>query len=242
MRRLLLLILMCILAGGCTNNENETKTEVQKEETEDTAVNTEEKSDETILSEPTKEEVLAMRETVLEGMSQDDIERMKTAVIAANLRLESGFLNSNLERRLSDPGAAVWNYLEQTGEIIADYGIDIEIRKRKDELGLTERELEQQYGVIIWGNNAYDAERIIGVLEEIKETIYNEDLICDFNRMIENVQKAKDTHDGQYIIETYHILHDMDYYLFRYGLEDVGVFVEDRSTLKLYYGELTCYQ
>lgn len=188
MRRLLLLILMCILAGGCTNNENETKTEVQKEETEDTAVNTEEKSDETILSEPTKEEVLAMRETVLEGMSQDDIERMKTAVIAANLRLESG------------------------------------------------------YGVIIWGNNEYDAERIIEVLEEIKETIYNEDLICDFNRMIENVQKAKDTHDGQYIIETYHILHDMDYYLFRYGLEDVGVFVEDRSTLKLYYGELTCYQ
>ena len=60
--------------------------------------------------------------------------------------------------------------------------------------------------------------------------------------MAEYVQKAKETHDVNYILNIYRILHDMDYYLLRYGPEDVGPYVEDTSTIDIYYGILEDYK
>ena len=48
--------------------------------------------------------------------------------------------------------------------------------------------------------------------------------------------------DVEYIIQIYRIVHDMEYFLFRYGIEDVGRYVDDISTTSKYYGVLTVYE
>lgn len=60
--------------------------------------------------------------------------------------------------------------------------------------------------------------------------------------MRESVKQAKETHDVNEVINIYHILHDMDYYLLRYGPEDVGQYVSDTSTINKYYGALKIYE
>lgn len=66
---------------------------------------------------PSKEEVLAMRELVLEGMSDEEKERLTENVKIANLRMESAYLNDRLFDRLSDKENLYWNYFDQKGEI-----------------------------------------------------------------------------------------------------------------------------
>ena len=56
------------------------------------------------------------------------------------------------------------------------------------------------------------------------------------------MRQAKNTHDVQYIIDIYHIAHDMDYYLLRYGPEDMAGYVQDMSTINTYYGALEVYE
>ena len=59
---------------------------------------------------------------------------------------------------------------------------------------------------------------------------------------MELVQKARDTHDVKYLRQMYYILHDMDYFLLRYGMEALGPGVQDKSTLAKYYGVLEVYK
>ena len=49
-------------------------------------------------------DVLAARERALEGMSPEQIERLSEVIIAANLRLESGYLYDDMFGKLEDPG------------------------------------------------------------------------------------------------------------------------------------------
>ena len=51
---------------------------------------------------PTKEEVLAMRALVLEGMSEKEIERLTENIKIANNKMENGYLYDNLFGRLED--------------------------------------------------------------------------------------------------------------------------------------------
>ena len=39
----------------------------------------------------------------------------------------------------------------------------------------------------------------------------------------------------------YKALHDMDYFLLRYGIEDVGKYTRDDSVVSKYYGVLSVY-
>ena len=57
-----------------------------------------------------------------------------------------------------------------------------------------------------------------------------------------NTQMAKNTHDVAYAEAIYKILHDMDYFLLRYGPEDVAGYTMDDSTVCKYYGVLHVYQ
>ncbi len=242
-RFIVIFLIVCAAVSGCQKKTDGEITEKKKDQAENIVVNT--KGDQKQTNEvepPSKEEVLAMREIVQEGMKKEDIKRMREAVTAANLALEHGFFYQNLEERLADPGDAVWNYLHETGEIVEGYAFDEDVWDKKEEEGLTEREYEQKYGDKVYNTNQYDADRILRVLAEIKSTIRNEDLVCDFGRIIADVKEAKESHDAKCIMEIYRILHDMDYYLLRYGQEDVSAGVKDLSTLKLYYGELTCYK
>lgn len=43
------------------------------------------------------------------------------------------------------------------------------------------------------------------------------------------------------IKQIYFILHDMDYFLLRYGIEDIGKKVTDMSAVSTYYGVLEIY-
>ena len=61
--------------------------------------------------------VLAARERALEGMTEEQVQRLKEAVMAANLDWEHRYLDSNIFGRLEDPDDLEWNRFEQTGEI-----------------------------------------------------------------------------------------------------------------------------
>lgn len=194
------------------------------------------------LQRPDRETVLAVRSAALEGMDSKDIERIRTIVKTANLRLEGAFMNRNLEAVLSDPDSHEWTYFHETGEIITGYAYEQEIWDQRDQLGLTDEELEQQYGQPVYADNDYDAEGMIQLLSELQLTIHNEKFKKNFENMAEFVQKAEETHDVEYVIDIYHLLHDMDYYLLRYGPEDVGKYVQDTSTIDQYYGVLEDYK
>lgn len=45
----------------------------------------------------------------------------------------------------------------------------------------------------------------------------------------------------QYANELYKVLHDLDYFLLRYGIEDVGQYTADAGTVGTYYGVLAVY-
>lgn len=49
------------------------------------------------------------------------------------------------------------------------------------------------------------------------------------------------THRMEIVNDIYKKLHDLDYFLLRYGPKDVAKYVEDDSTVSKYYGTLPFY-
>lgn len=247
LKKIVLLIGICLLLIGCafskvskfreTMNANENKNKSDSHIDRKTA-----KCVDAEMQTPKNSVVIATRQVALEGMNPDDINRLKNIIKSANLSLEYLYINSLLEYRFSDPQSYYWRYLEQTGEFIQDYLYFEGMEEQGKALGLSKEEIEQQFGEPIYANNEYDAERIIQLLQELQNTIHNETFKQNFINMAEYVQKAKETHDVNYILNIYRILHDMDYYLLRYGPEDVGPYVEDTSTIDIYYGILEDYK
>lgn len=90
--------------------------------------------------------------------------------------------------------------------------------------------------------NPYNGEDFVDLMEELKAAIDHHELRTDFERMISDMENAMDTHDVVYMQDIYYTLHDMDYFLFRYGPE-VGMYsIRDRSTISKYYGILNIYR
>jgi len=58
---------------------------------------------------------------------------------------------------------------------------------------------------------------------------------------IEETKLAMETHEMEHANNIYKVLHDMDYFLLRYGIEDVGVYTLDDSIVSKYYGVLNVY-
>ena len=189
---------------------------------------------------PSKEMVLYMRSAATEGMSEEEIIRITENIKVANHAMEEGYLYDRLFERLEDPEDLYWNYVDQKGEIqigwaLADNPYDAGS-------GLTFQEFEEKYGQPVITYNRFDADNFIDLMTEMKDSLKSGLLKSDFDNLIHYVQMAKDTHDVDYMIKVYHILHDMDYFLFRYGIEDVGIYVRDDSTISKYYGVLNIYE
>lgn len=164
---------------------------------------------------PTEEQVLAAREKALEGMSDAQIKKLKETVKTANLCLEQEYMYNDLFGRLEDPESLYWNYFHQTGEIkIAPNAI---------------------------AYNRYDAEKFINLMEGHKEDVRNEDLIGEIQYIIDQTALARDTHVMEHVNNIYKKLHDLDYFLLRYGPADVGPYVKDNSTVTKYYGTLGAF-
>ncbi|MCM1091007.1 MAG: hypothetical protein NC092_08310 [Butyrivibrio sp.] len=170
---------------------------------------------------PTKEQVLAAREIVLDGMTAEQIDRLTENIKIANSRMEQAYLYDNIFGKLEDENSLYWNYFDQKGDIQIDWTYD---------------------GAPVVVYNRFDADNFIDLMAEMQESVQNEDLREDLQQLIDETALAKETHDMEHANNIYKILHDMDYYLLRYGLEDVGIYVKDASTLSKYYGVLTGWQ
>ena len=59
---------------------------------------------------------------------------------------------------------------------------------------------------------------------------------------MDQTEQAKETHRMEIVNDIYKKLHDLDYFLLRYGPKDVAKYVEDDSTVSKYYGTLPFYQ
>ena len=230
---LLCILLLSIFLFGCSANDESNKQQTEyaeinqeiQDESEsimpdntETVEKSEAETDEQSESEPavpTKEEVLAMRERVLEGMSEEEIARLTENIKVANQRMEKAYLYDNIFGKLEDKESLYWNYFDNKGEI---------------QISPTETVY-----------NRFNAENFINLLEEMKETVQNEGLQDDLQQIIDQTALAAETHEMEYANNIYKLLHDMDYYLLRYGPEDVGKYTRDGSVAAKYYGVLNVY-
>ena len=193
---------------------------------------------------PTEDEVLAARQQATAGMSQQQIKRMTEVIKAANLWLEHQYMYNNLFDRLSDPDDLYWNYFHQTGEIQIDWAIDGSIDKDaicKRE-NLSSEEFYEQYGTPVVTTNRYNADDVISLLSEIDSTVHNENLKAELLYLMDQIEQAKESHSMEIVNEIYKKIHDLDYFLLRYGPIDVAKYVEDDTTVSKYYGTLSFYR
>nr|MBQ8253400.1 hypothetical protein [Lachnospiraceae bacterium] len=89
--------------------------------------------------------------------------------------------------------------------------------------------------------NYFDANNFIELLNDMKSSIENTDLQNDIQYIIDETKLAQETHDAVHANNIYKTLHDMDYFLLRYGIEDVGKYTKDTSVVSKYYGVLSVY-
>lgn len=191
---------------------------------------------------PAKEAVLAAQEAALEGMEQAG--RLAEAVKTANLWLEQGYLYDNLFGKLEDPDSLYWNYFDRTGEIqigwAYDGGLDMEAVCAKE--GLTEDEFYGKYASPVSVENRYAADDFISLMEELEASAQNEDLKAELRYLAEEMELAKG-HEMEHVNNVYKKLHDLDYFLLRYGPEVFDSYKSDydTSTVCKYYGTLSFY-
>lgn len=193
---------------------------------------------------PAREEALAMRELVLEGMSEEERERLTENIKVANQRMEAAYLEDDLFGKLSDKESLYWNYYDQSGDIQIGWAYDGSIAEMKELMeseGLTTEQLTEKYGEPVMVYNRFDAENFVELIKEMQETVHNELLAADLQQLIDLTELAAKTHEMEYASETYKVLHDMDYFLFRYGPEDVGKYTQDAGVASRYYGVLKVY-
>ncbi len=246
-------ILMIILViTGCGQKDAEGEIEIPKvtvleerETTESPKVDiqdneTKKNRPEEILN-PSKDEVLSKRAQVLDGMSDEEVNYMNQVIKDINIKLEQAIMWDNCLVRLSDPEDMLWNLLSDTGEVQIGWAYEEEALKIKKNTELSEDEFNKQYGTEVMQYNAYTAEDFIACMEKLRESTNYEDFKKDFDQLIDNMQKAEETHNVEYIETIYKIVHDMDYFLLRYGPEDVGKYTKDSSTVDKYYGVLNVY-
>lgn len=210
------------------------------------AVQEETESDKSIRAEtasPTKEDVLCARELALAGMTQVQIEKLAETIKAANLCLEQEYMYNNIFGKLEDPNSFYWNYFHQTGEIQIAWAIDEDLDKDaiSEQENLTEAEFYAKYGTAVVATNHYDADAFISLLNTLKADVQNSDLKADLQYIMDETALAKETHIVEHLNNVYKKLHDLDYFLLRYGPEDVGKYVKDDSTVSKYYGTLLFY-
>lgn len=247
--------IICFSIVGCSQKKENTinvpeESTIQQDtmtesESENAIADTTATNDDTEIQVPSKEEVLAMRELVLEGMTDEETERLTENIKVANLQLESAYLNDNIFEKLSDKDSLYWNYFDQKGDIQIGWSYDgnySDIKKVIDEEGITKNEFYEKYGEPVIQYNRFDADNFIDLIEDMQKSVQNELLVADLQQLIDLTSLAAETHEMEYANEIYQILHDLDYFLLRYGIEDVGKYTIDKSIVSTYYGVLEVYK
>lgn len=245
----LIVIIVCFTTSACSKTEyiEEIPQQVimtesaKKEPVEEEPIETDSV---TQICAPSKEEVFAMRDLVLEGMSDEEIERLTENIKVANLRLESAYMNDNIFDKLSDKDSLYWNYFEQKGDIQIGWSYDgsySDMKAIMEEEAISQKEFYEKYGEPVMEYNRFDAANFIALIQDMQKSVHNDMLITDLQQLIDLTNLAKETHEMEYANRIYKILHDMDYFLLRYGIEDVGKYTKDGSMAATYYGVLAVY-
>lgn len=217
-----------------TTNMNDTTQTLENEETQ--------MVEKTVA--PTKEEVLEMRSLVLEGMSKEEIDRLTENIKVANLKMENAYMYDNIFGKLEDKNHLYWNYFDKKGDIQIGWEYDgtySTIKEICEKESLTIDEFYEKYGTPLIVYNRFDANNFIELLDDMKSSIQNEDLQNDIQYIIDETRLAQETHNVEHANNIYKALHDMDYFLLRYGIEDVGKYTRDDSIVSKYYGVLSIY-
>ena len=172
------------------------------------------------------------------------MDRLTEAVKTANLWLEQIYLYDDLFGKLEDPDSLYWNYFDQSGEIqIAwayDGNLDMDAVCVRE--GLTEVEFYSRYGTAVSAVSDYTADDFIALMEELEASAQNEGLKAELRELAAEMELAKG-HEMERVNNVYKKLHDLDYFLLRYGPEVLdGYGAEyDKSTVSKYYGTLPFY-
>ena len=205
---------------------------------------------------PTKGEVLAARKKALEGMTQEQIDRLTQVITSQNQWWESEYLN-NILTRLDDRSDLAWNYFEETGDI--DVGTSTaysppegvkgdDILAVMDREGITWEEYCEKYGTVepgvIGGYSKYSVDEIVSMLGQLRDSVKNQELRTDLAYLANQILWARETHRMIYVSNMFKLLHDMDYYLLRYGPADqpsTDPYYGIPSVVSNYYGMLTVF-
>ncbi len=193
---------------------------------------------------PTEEQVLAAREKALAGLSGEQAGRLKTVIREANEWWEYRYLYDNIFARLEDPNDLTWNYFDQKGDDVQvgwahDAGLDrVAVCKAEK---ITSDAFYEKYGTPVSTDIDYNAYDFIGVLDELIAAAQDEDLRADLQYLADEMKLAADGHSMFHANNAYKMLHDLDYFLLRYGPKDTG-WMRDRSTVSKYYGMLSVYE
>lgn len=192
---------------------------------------------------PSKEEVLAMREKVLKGMSEEEVKRFTELVQVENQNREYGYLENNKFWNYRDPESSYWKLYTESGRVQLGWGIPCDAPGFDPEGELTEEEYYEMYGTpfVEYVEVPY-AEKFYNRLTEFRSLVKTDLLDADFDTLEKYMELAVETHDVNYLYQIYFMLHDMDYFLLRYGPEDVGKYTYDDSTVSKYYGVLHIYE
>lgn len=145
---------------------------------------------------------------------------------------------------MADPNALAWDCLHKTGEVQIGWGYDGRIDKDQvmDEEKLTEDQFYEKYGEKVITNNHVTAEDFARELEGFRDSAVSPDLRKDLQTMSELIRLAAETHFVGHLVELSHYLHDMDYFLLSYRLDQQLPYMMDPSTAAKYYGVLSVYQ
>lgn len=192
---------------------------------------------------PTKTDVLNARALTLEGMAPEQVEKLTTVVREANMWWEHNYLYLDIFGLLADPNSLYWNLFDQTGSVQIGWQIpgNLDMATVCEEENLTENEFYAKYGIEFLVHHEHDANDFVAILDELIATVQNEDLKTDLQYVRDEAWLAKENHSMEHANNEYKALHDLDYFLLRYGPVDVGQYVTDDSTVSKYYGTLSIY-
>ncbi len=192
---------------------------------------------------PTEENVQEMRQKVLEGMSQQEVERLTELVKVKNQKMEYEYLNGNRFAHFQDAESPYWNVFTQSGTILLGWGISCTAPEFDPDGEMTEEEYCEIYGTpFVAEIDVPMAEQFYAFINELRSLVQNDLLKADFDDLEECMRLATETHDVNYLYRIYYKLHDLDYFLLRYGPKDVGKYTMDDSTVCKYYGILSVYE
>lgn len=244
MKRFMILgFIICILSSICACGEKTASVGTEPLVLSIEKADTSPESEQIVI--PSKEKVYSMREQVLHGMTEEEQTKLTETIKNANLAMESDYLYYDIFEKMADPEDLNWNRLEQTGEIQIGWGFDEEILEKYSS-GMTYKEFEnqyaEQYGTQVIMDNPVDADKFVEIMQKMQNSLQSDLLTADFDNLVRNMQLAKETHNVEYLEEVYHILHDMDYFLLRYGPEDVAKYGSSPSLAAKYFGALQIYK